>query len=107
MDTRNLRRILQVSHDEPNSKVSQRVPFRYWRNIAISLIDPTERHSQYVNPKHPPDKKYRDNDPRDVNYPVASCFRLPKIEHVAIVAGPRNIIAITGIDRNAARFGRT
>ena len=46
-------------------------------------------HSQYVHPKHPPDKEYRDDGPRDVNYPVASCFRLPKIEHAIMVAGPR------------------
>jgi hypothetical protein len=43
--------------------------------------------SQYVHPKHPPDKEYRDDDPRDVNYPVASCLRFPKIEHAAMVAG--------------------
>jgi hypothetical protein len=44
-------------------------------------------HSQHIHPKHPPDKKYRDDCPRDVNYPVASCFRAPKIEHAAMVAG--------------------
>ena len=46
-------------------------------------------HSQYVHPKHPPDKEYHDDGPRDVNYPVASCFRSPEIEHGAMVAGPR------------------
>jgi hypothetical protein len=45
-------------------------------------------HSQYVHPKHPPDKEYCDDGPCDVNYPVASCFRLAKIEHAAMVAGP-------------------
>ena len=44
--------------------------------------------SQYVYSKHPPDKEYRDDGPRDVNYPVANCFRFPKIEHAAMVAGP-------------------
>ena len=44
-------------------------------------------HLQYVHPKHPPDKEYRDNAPRDVNYPVASCFGFPKIEHAAMAAG--------------------
>ncbi len=44
-------------------------------------------HSQYVHPKHPPDKEYREDGPRYVNYPVASCFRFPKIEHAAMVAG--------------------
>ncbi len=44
-------------------------------------------HSQYVHPKHPPNKEYRDDGPRYVNYPVASCFRLPKIEHATMVAG--------------------
>jgi len=43
--------------------------------------------SQYVHPKHPPDKEYHDDGPRDVNYPVASCFRFPKIDHAAMVAG--------------------
>ena len=50
-------------------------------------------HSQYVHPKHPPDKEYREEGPRDVNYPVASCFRSPKIEHAAMVAGPRGVIS--------------
>jgi hypothetical protein len=45
-------------------------------------------HLQYVHPKHPPDKEYRDDGPRDVNDPVGGCFRFPKIEHAAIVAGP-------------------
>lgn len=44
-------------------------------------------HLQYVHPKHPPDKEYRKDGPRDVNYPVASCLRLSKIEHAAMVAG--------------------
>jgi hypothetical protein len=48
-------------------------------------------HSQYVYPKHPPDKEYRDDGPRDVNYPVASCFRFPKIEHAAMLAGPAQV----------------
>ncbi len=47
-------------------------------------------HSQYVYPKHPPDKKYRDDGPRDVNDPVASGFRFPEIEHAEMVAGPRS-----------------
>ena len=47
--------------------------------------------SKYVRPKHPPNKKYRDNGPRDVNRPVASCFRFPKIEHAAMVAGPAQL----------------
>jgi hypothetical protein len=28
-------------------------------------------HSQYIHPKHPPDKEYRDDGSRDVNDPVA------------------------------------
>ena len=47
-------------------------------------------HSQYVHSKHPPDEENRDDGPRDVNYPVASCFRFSKIEHAAMVAGPAN-----------------
>ena len=44
------------------------------------------KHSQYIHSKHPPDEEYRDDGTRDVNDPVTSCFRLPKIEHAAIVA---------------------
>jgi hypothetical protein len=50
-----------------------------WHSLATA-----ERfwvHSQHVHPKHPPDKEYRDDRPRDVNYPVAGCFGFPKIEH--------------------------
>ena len=43
--------------------------------------------SQYVYSKHPPDEEYRDDSPCDVNYPIASCFRFPKVEHAAMVAG--------------------
>jgi hypothetical protein len=45
-------------------------------------------HSQYVHPKHPPDKEYGDDGPRDVNYPIANCFGFPKIKHAVMVAGP-------------------
>jgi hypothetical protein len=44
-------------------------------------------HLQYVHPQHPPDKKYRDDGPRDVNDPVARRSRLSEIEHAAMVAG--------------------
>jgi hypothetical protein len=43
--------------------------------------------SQYEHPKHPPDKEYRHDGPGDVNYPVASRFWFPKIEHAAMLAG--------------------
>jgi hypothetical protein len=56
--------------------------------IALTTPERFLVHSQYVHPKHPPDKEYRDDGPRDVNYPVARCFRFPKIEHAAMVAGP-------------------
>jgi hypothetical protein len=42
--------------------------------------------SQYVYPKHPPDKEYRDDGPCNVNDPVARCFRFPKVEHAAMLA---------------------
>ncbi len=38
--------------------------------IPIALIDHAEGflvHSQYENPKHPPDKEYCDDSSRDVN----------------------------------------
>lgn len=48
-------------------------------------------HLQYEHPKHPPNKKQRNDGPRDVNYPVASCFRFPKIKHGAMVAGSARV----------------
>jgi len=44
------------------------------------------RHSQHVDPKHPPDEEYRDDGSRDMNDPVARCFRFSEIEHAAMVA---------------------
>jgi hypothetical protein len=54
--------------------------------------------SQDVHSKHPPDEEYRDDSPRDVNDPVANCFRLAKIEHAAMLAGARRDIAISLMD---------
>ena len=53
-------------------------------NYRPALIDDAGgfcAHSQHVHPKHPPDEEYRDDGSRDVNYPVARCFRFPKIKH--------------------------
>jgi hypothetical protein len=47
-------------------------------------------HSQYIQPKHPPHKKYRDDGPRDVNDPVPNRFRLPEIKHAAMVTAPHS-----------------
>jgi len=56
--------------------------------IVLSLLcDFDFRRSQYVHPKHPPHKEYRDDGARDVNDPVAGCFRFSKIEHAAMVTG--------------------
>jgi hypothetical protein len=41
---------------------------------------------QHVEPQHPPDEEQRDNGTRDMNDPVANCFRLAEIEHGGIVA---------------------
>jgi hypothetical protein len=68
--------------------------------FATALIDPlagaTPELSQAgrwalqdIEPQHPPDKKYREGGAYDVNDPVASCLRLTKIEHAAMVAVPR------------------
>ena len=46
---------------------------------------------QYVHSQQPPDKEYRDDGSDDMNYPVVHCFRFSKIEHSAIVAGPRRL----------------
>jgi len=66
-----------------------------WRRISIALIDHAGgvlSDSQYVQPKHPPDKEYGEDGPRYVNYPVASRFRFPKIEHAAMVAAPNRVV---------------
>src|ERR1700722_20839040 len=70
----------------PYSLPVQVSPLRKARRLLrLSL----RTHSEYEHPKHPPDKEYRDDGSRDVNDPVARCFRFPKIEHAAMVAGPR------------------
>jgi hypothetical protein len=61
-------------------------------------------HSQHVHPKHPPDQKYRDDTPDDVNDPVASCLRLSKIEHAPMVAGPAYVRCL--FSRGCAYFGQ-
>jgi hypothetical protein len=52
----------------------------------MSIAEDVRVRSQYVHAKHPPDKEYRDDGPRDMNDPVASCFRFAEIEHAAMVA---------------------
>jgi hypothetical protein len=61
--------------------------------------------SQYVHPKHPPDKEYCDDSPRDVDYPIASCFGFPKVEHAAMVAGPRELAVDFGVVRHPPMIG--
>ncbi len=71
------------------------------------LVTKVTWNSQYVHPKHPPDKEDRDDGPRDVNHPVASSLRFSKIEHAAMVAGPRELwrgIAVALIDPMLAGF---
>ena len=74
-----------------SSRVDERVVTHDWPRGSSSnrLSRPEECYvqSQYVHPKHPPDQEYCDHGPRDVNDPVANCFRLPKVEHWAMVAG--------------------
>jgi hypothetical protein len=62
--------------------------------------------SQYVHPKHPPDQEKRDNGPRNMNYPVARCFRFSKIEHCGMVAGTSRSrsIALTLIGPDRERY---
>jgi hypothetical protein len=72
----------------------------------MPLIDPPEGPSQYVHTQHPPDKVYRDNSSGDVNYPVASGFRLSKIEHAAMVAGCAQLAISTDYTLHALRLAR-
>jgi hypothetical protein len=55
--------------------------------MVLATVSDIMLHLQYVHPQHPPDKKYRDDGPRDVNDPVASRSRPSEIEHAAMVAG--------------------
>jgi hypothetical protein len=52
-------------------------------------------HSEYVHPKHPPDKEYCDDGARDVNDPVGGGLRFAEVEHWAMVAG-RVLVAKAG-----------
>jgi hypothetical protein len=76
----------------------------------IALTEPAggflERHSQYVHPKHPPDKQNRDECPRDVNDPIASGFGFPKTEHAAMVAGPAQVALHPEYAQNRLRQGK-
>jgi len=77
------------------------------RNIAISprvrsLILPLISLSrawrgelQHIESQHPPDKKYCNNCPCDVNDPVANCFRFSEIEHDGIVARGAKRLTLT------------
>ena len=52
---------------------------------TFSRDSPEENYGglEHIESKHPPDKEYCDNCPRDVNYPITNCFRFAEIEHGA------------------------
>ena len=60
----------------------------------IANVGGFERASEYVYSKHPPHKKDRNDGPRNVNKPVSRGFRFSKIEHAAMVAGPRRVVEL-------------
>ena len=41
--------------------------------------------SKHVYPEHPQDEQDSDDRPQNVNDPVGDGFRLPKVEHAAMV----------------------
>jgi hypothetical protein len=59
---------------------------------------------QHVEPQHPPDEEQRDDGTRDMNDPVANCFRLAEIEHGGIVA--RGLKRGSGATDRRASSGR-
>jgi hypothetical protein len=56
----------------------------------IWLLRAWRRALQHIDSEHPPDKEYRNNCPRNMDDPVATCFRTAKIEHDEIVARGSN-----------------
>jgi hypothetical protein len=56
----------------------------------IWLLRAWRRALQHIDSQHPPDKEYRNNCPRNMDDPVATCFRIAKIEHDEIVARGAN-----------------
>jgi len=54
-------------------------------NIAISFIE-TDGHYRHIESQHPPHKEYCNNCSRNMDDPVATCFRIAEIEHDGIVA---------------------
>src|ERR1700687_1492401 len=52
----------------------------------ISLSRAWRRALQHIESQHPPDKEYCHNRPRNMDDPVATCFRIAEIEHDGIVA---------------------
>src|ERR1035437_9906372 len=56
----------------------------------ISLSRAWRRALQHIESQHPPDKEYCNNRPRNMDDPVATCFRIAEIEHDGIVARGSN-----------------
>jgi hypothetical protein len=67
------------------------MPFAIHEEWLIDQVGGFKALSEYVHPKHPPNKKDRHDGTRDVNNPISKGFRFRKIEHAAIVAGPHRI----------------
>ena len=56
----------------------------------IWLLRAWRRALQHIESQHPPNKEYRYNCPRNMDDPVATCFRIAEIEHHGIVARGSN-----------------
>jgi hypothetical protein len=56
----------------------------------ISLSRAWRRALQHIESQHPPDKEYCNNRPRNMDDPVATCFRIAEIERDGIVARGSN-----------------
>src|SRR6202521_5125632 len=56
----------------------------------ISLSREWRRALQHIESQHPPDKEYCNDRPRNMDDPVATCFRIAEIEHDGIVARGSN-----------------
>ena len=60
----------------------------------IWLLRARRRPLQHIESQHPPNKEYRNDCPRNMDYPVATRFRTAQIEHDGIVARGSNKAAI-------------
>jgi hypothetical protein len=86
---------------------------QYLRRNRCSPLQARGGVLKHIDTQHPPDKKYRDDCPRDMNDPVADCFWFAKIKHDGIVAWGLKPFGVSkrmqwhsGTTRNREQYGQ-